>query len=137
MVFRPDRRKRCSRHWKRPNGCMRVTWPDFAIHLSRRGLIGARRSIVRTHRSATSRTHPALAAMDRAEIPLRETALQMAQRHVIEGEKQIERQRRIIAELRADSRSTVEAEKLLETMVQTQAAHERSFARLTAQHEQA
>ena len=75
--------------------------------------------------------------MDRAEIPLRETALQMAQRHVIEGEKHIEHQRHMIADLRADGHSTVEAEMLLETMLQTQAAHEQSLARLTAQHEQA
>jgi hypothetical protein len=96
-----------------------------------------RRSIRRSHRLVTSRTHPELVAMDRADIPLRETALQMAQRHVIEGEKHIERQRHIIADLRADCHSTVEAERLLDTMLQTQAAHEQSLARLTAQHEQA
>ena len=74
--------------------------------------------------------------MDRSEIPLRETALQMAQRHVIEGERHIERQRHIIAELRADGHSTEAAEQLLKTMLESQASHEQSLARLTAQHEQ-
>jgi hypothetical protein len=72
---------------------------------------------------------------DLARMP-RETPLQMAQRHVIEGTHHVERQREIIAELHAKGHPTDIAKQILETMLQTQASHEQDLARLTAEHEQ-
>jgi len=62
--------------------------------------------------------------------PAEETAVEQAVRHVIEGEAHLERQRRILAELRADGHPVAEAEAILETLEATQRTHKAHLRQL-------
>jgi hypothetical protein len=61
-----------------------------------------------------------------------ESALEMAQRHVAEGERHVEAQRRIIAHLRELGGSTVVAEELLREFEELLAVHQSHLRRIEA-----
>ena len=61
-----------------------------------------------------------------------ETELQMAERHVLAGERQLARQREIIAWLKEHGHPTVEAERLLTNLDDSQRLHRDHVARLKA-----
>lgn len=64
-------------------------------------------------------------------MPEHETELEMASRHVAEGRIAVERQRKILAELRRDGHPIEEAMKVLSVFERTQALHEAHLDRLT------
>ncbi|TGS10308.1 hypothetical protein EN852_026920 [Mesorhizobium sp. M2E.F.Ca.ET.209.01.1.1] len=63
-------------------------------------------------------------------MPRRETLVQMAERHVREGEAIIARQRALIKTLARDGHSTDEAEEFLRKFIETQAEHVARLERL-------
>jgi hypothetical protein len=62
--------------------------------------------------------------------PTGETPVEQAVRHVLEGEVDLERQRRILTELRADGHPTSEAEQLLAALEATQENHKAHLRQL-------
>lgn len=64
-------------------------------------------------------------------MPTGETAVEQAVRHVMEGEEHLKRQRRILAELRADGHPTTEAEETLAMLEAMQRAHKARLRQLT------
>ncbi|RVC60895.1 MAG: hypothetical protein EOS65_10690 [Mesorhizobium sp.] len=56
-------------------------------------------------------------------MPRRETLLQMAERHVLEGEALIARQRRLIERLARDGHPTDDAQEFLRSFLKAQAEH--------------
>jgi hypothetical protein len=62
-----------------------------------------------------------------------ETLLQMAERHVREGEEHVAKQRRIVADLREGGHPTRVAETLLDEFEATLADHRAHLARIRAQ----
>lgn len=62
----------------------------------------------------------------------RESALEMAQRHVAQGERHVEAQRRIIAHLRELGGSTVVAEQLLNEFEDLLAVHKSHLRQIEA-----
>ena len=56
-----------------------------------------------------------------------ETELEMAERHVREGEAHVARQRDLVAELRRDGHDTEQAEQLLTTFEATLAQHRKGL----------
>jgi hypothetical protein len=58
--------------------------------------------------------------MDRAMLKVH---LDMAERHVLDGERHIARQRKIVAELERDGHDSDHATRLLRSFEQTQALH--------------
>ncbi|TPJ82301.1 hypothetical protein FJ419_00490 [Mesorhizobium sp. B2-6-2] len=63
-------------------------------------------------------------------MPPRETPLQMAERHVCQGEALITRQRALIDRLARDGHPTDEARKLLREFLEAQAEHVAHWQRL-------
>jgi len=61
-----------------------------------------------------------------------ETELQMAERHVLAGERQLARQRELIAWLKEHDHPTIEAERLLANLDDSQRLHLDHLARLKA-----
>jgi hypothetical protein len=57
----------------------------------------------------------------------RETELEMAQRHVRQGEARVAAQRELVEELRRDGHDMTQAEKLLVTFQTTLASHRRAL----------
>ncbi|AZO72081.1 MAG: hypothetical protein E5V92_08675 [Mesorhizobium sp.] len=66
-------------------------------------------------------------------MPRRETLVQMAERHVREGEAIIARQRALIERLAQDGHPTAEAEEFLLKFMETQAVHVAHWERLIGQ----
>lgn len=63
-------------------------------------------------------------------MPRHETLLQMAERHVREGEALIARQRRLIDKLARDGHSTDDAQEFLQNFLKAQAEHIAHLQRL-------
>jgi len=68
-------------------------------------------------------------ALAKASMTSQETELEMVSRHVRESNGRIARQRQIIGDLRAKSRSTVLAEDVLVLFEEAQALHEAHLKR--------
>ena len=68
-------------------------------------------------------------ALAKASMTSKETELEMVSRHVRESNGRIARQRQIIGDLRAKSRSTVLAEDVLVLFEEAQALHEAHLKR--------
>lgn len=61
--------------------------------------------------------------------------LETVLRHVAKGERQIERQHQIIAELKANARDTTSAEKVLNQLERSHEKHLERLDRLEAEHD--
>jgi hypothetical protein len=63
-----------------------------------------------------------------------ETELEMVRRHVREGQTHVERQRELLAQLRAKDEPSTMAETLLSQFETSQRQHEAHLARLESEH---